>query len=78
MRIFGISMVFLIAAAGLAGAQGSGQYVLTQPTHPARVNKVEGFTVKQKVAPARKSTKKLPKATTRCLPVGTSGVGRAC
>ena len=57
-------------AYGLADAQGTGQgdgkYVLTQPQHKAKVNKVEALTVKQKSVRRDKQ----PKTIQLCVPPG--------
>jgi hypothetical protein len=50
-RSLAIGVAFMIVAPGLVGAQGSsGQYVVTQPRHKGKqVNRIEAFTIKQKV-----------------------------
>jgi hypothetical protein len=73
--IFGLGA--LAVCQGLAYAQGSsqgdGQYVLTQPQHKARVNKIEALTVKQKAVRRDKQ----PKAIQLCVPPG-GGKPRRC
>lgn len=90
IRIVAIGVALLIAAPGLAGAQGndrnSGQYVLTQPRHNAKVKKVDSFSVKQASPRAfnpkefkldeKAPWKKAPKTKTLCATPG--GKPRAC
>ena len=60
----------VIVCHGLAEAQGTGRgdgkYVLTQPPHRAKVNKVEALTVKQKAV----VRKKQPERRELCVPPG--------
>jgi hypothetical protein len=73
IRTLAFGLAAVVLCHGLAHAQGAGQsdgnYVLTQPRHKAKVNKVEALTVKQKSV--RKDKK--PVTTDRCLqPGGTT------
>jgi|RhiMetdeSRZDD1v2_1073273.scaffolds.fasta_scaffold445009_1 hypothetical protein len=74
-RTLAFGLAALIACHGLAAAQGQGdgQYVLTQPGHRAKANKVEALTVKQKSV----ERKKAPVRTELCVPPG-GGKPRRC
>jgi hypothetical protein len=88
-----LGLAALVASHSLADArstsQGSGQYVLTQSRHKAKVNKIDALTLKQKQTTSSKFNpkeftvdkpvgwNKKPKATTLCAPPG-GGRPRRC